>query len=261
MRYTWHSLYFQLVIIMLQNTSSTSKSSSWVHESRFGNWFLSTHIWQKYVLEKGLHDLYQLLNKENAPQQYTHIIDIGCGHGLSIPLLHAQFQPQKMTAIDIDPQVLSTLKTSIAKIPDLQNKLLLSRQTATQLAVPDNSVDMIVCHQTLHHISDQSLALQEFYRILKPGGVVLLSESCQRFIVSWVVRLFFRHPMSSQKTATEYLQLLTEQGFTYQQSAVSYPYLWWSRPDFGLIELFTRRCPASPEPTLINVIARKPIKN
>lgn len=48
-------------------------------------------------------------------------------------------------------------------------------------------------------------------------------------------------------------------GFDVPDSAVSYPFMWWSREDLGLMERVLRiKPPAVREETLINLIARKP---
>ncbi|MNR01482.1 hypothetical protein D3C85_1172870 [compost metagenome] len=67
-----------------------------------------------------------------------------------------------------------------------------------------------------------------------------------------------------QKSAEQYLQMLRDQGFEFGAQNVSYPYLWWSRSsDFGLLERFGLRKPppvGQREETLVNVVARKPLK-
>ncbi|MEP6898071.1 MAG: SAM-dependent methyltransferase, partial [Rhodanobacter sp.] len=94
------------------------------------------------------------------------------------------------------------------------------------------------------------------------GGLLLFAESTKAYIDSWVIRWFFRHPMQVQKSADGYLQMLRVQGFQFDESHVSLPYLWWSRArDFGLLERWGLRRPPPPglrEETLINVAARKP---
>ncbi|WNG88961.1 class I SAM-dependent methyltransferase [Mycobacterium sp. ITM-2016-00317] len=42
-----------------------------------------------------------------------------------------------------------------------------------EIALPDESVDVIVCSHVLEHVNDAK-ALREFHRILKPGGRALL---------------------------------------------------------------------------------------
>ncbi len=39
----------------------------------------------------------------------------------------------------------------------------------------DGSVDAIVCFETLEHVEQEVLLLQEFHRVLRPGGTLLLS--------------------------------------------------------------------------------------
>lgn len=45
-----------------------------------------------------------------------------------------------------------------------------------QIEIEDESVDRIVCFDTFHHIPNQRHVLDEFYRILKKGGLVGFSE-------------------------------------------------------------------------------------
>lgn len=49
--------------------------------------------------------------------------------------------------------------------------------TAENIPMPDNSYDAIICTQVLGDVKDPRLAFKEFSRVLKPSGVVLVSES------------------------------------------------------------------------------------
>jgi len=44
------------------------------------------------------------------------------------------------------------------------------------LDVQDDSVDRVVCFDTFHHVPNQRQILSEFFRVLKPGGIVGFSE-------------------------------------------------------------------------------------
>ncbi len=46
---------------------------------------------------------------------------------------------------------------------------------ADQIPRPDNSYDSILCTEVLEHVPDPAAVWREFYRILKPGGMVLLT--------------------------------------------------------------------------------------
>ena len=79
-----------------------------------------------------------------------------------------------------------------------------------------------------------------------------------------MIRWLFRHPMHVQKTAEGYLEMLRGQGFAFDASNISYPYLWWSRSkDFGLLERWGLMKPkpvGQRDETLVNVVARKPLE-
>lgn len=45
-----------------------------------------------------------------------------------------------------------------------------------RMDVADESVDRIVCFDTFHHVPNQEQVLREFFRVLKPGGIVGFSE-------------------------------------------------------------------------------------
>jgi 2-polyprenyl-3-methyl-5-hydroxy-6-metoxy-1,4-benzoquinol methylase len=42
------------------------------------------------------------------------------------------------------------------------------------LPFEDNQYDVILCNHVLEHIPDDTKAMQELYRVLKPGGMAIL---------------------------------------------------------------------------------------
>jgi ubiquinone/menaquinone biosynthesis C-methylase UbiE len=236
------------------HTQTASTAAPHVEETRFGKWFLKTETWRVHVLEKAIADLVRLL-PERKPS-YEVVVDVGCGSGYSLPKLAERFAPRELVAVDIDPQMLDTARAEAARagVP-----VRLLEASSSRMPLPDGYADLLFCHQTFHHLVEQEEALAEFMRVLKPGGVLLFAESTRRYIHSWIIRVLFRHPMEVQRTAPEYLQMLRDAGFTVAEGAVSYPYLWWSRGDLGVLERWFRIQPRRDrEETLLNVVAVKP---
>lgn len=224
-----------------------------VPESRFGKWFLRTDIWETRVLDVAMDDLDRLI--EDRATSYPVIVDVGCGAGQSLRRLQARFAPELIIGIDIDSEMLGL---SAAETDKLDLPVALVQGTSTDLGLADESVDMLFCHQTFHHLPDQQTAIQEFHRVLKPGGLLLFAESTRVFIHSWIIRLLFRHPMDVQKSADEYRAFIEHAGFDCSANAISYPYLWWSRADLGLRETLTGSThPTEREETLLNLVAVK----
>lgn len=54
---------------------------------------------------------------------------------------------------------------------DLHSPLADVKADICQLPFEDNSFDMILCNHVLEHIPDDQKAMQELYRVLKPGGL------------------------------------------------------------------------------------------
>ncbi|NRR32649.1 class I SAM-dependent methyltransferase [Oxalobacteraceae bacterium] len=225
-----------------------------VEETAFGKWFLRTQTWTVHVLDRALNDLERLM--PHRPRSFPVVADVGCGWGRSLPKLQERFAPTRLIAMDIDPEMLANSKSEMEG-QNIQAEYICC--SSSNILLEDNSVDMLFCHQTFHHLIDQEAAIAEFMRVLKPGGVLLFAESTKRYIDSWIIRLLFRHPMEVQKTAPEYLKLVRDAGFIVPDAAVSYPFLWWSREDLGVLESVFRIAPrAQREETLINLIATKP---
>lgn len=57
---------------------------------------------------------------------------------------------------------------------DLNSPLADVKADICQLPFADNSYDIIFCNHVLEHIPDDKKAMQELYRVLKPGGMAIL---------------------------------------------------------------------------------------
>jgi SAM-dependent methyltransferase len=239
-------------------TAYTDSTRLFVPESRFGFWFLGTQTWETRVIRVALEDLERLIPKARRPNRPV-VLDVGCGQGKSFRPLQEHFAPQRIIAIDFEEKCLERAADEAAreKLP-----VDIRRGDISALELAEESVDLLFCHQTFHHLTRPLRALEEFYRVLKPGGLLLFAESTRAYIHSWIIRLLFRHPMELQRSADEYMDMIRAQGFEFGPQNVSFPYLWWSRPDLGALERlgFPVAKPGQREETLINLVATKPAR-
>ncbi len=228
----------------------------WVRETRFGRWFLGTEIWRQYVLGEALTRLVGMVGSDTIVD--GHILDIGCGCGAAAALLDAAFSPERITGIDIDIDMIEQGRSLIRR-EAISAECVLKQGCATHIPLANESVDLVLCHQLLHHMVKQREALAELNRVLRPGGVMLLAESCRCFIESSIVRWFFRHPYEAQHTADRYIELVRAAGFEVDDHKVVTESPWWSRRDFGLREYVGLWPPAQSkhEPTEVLCIAVK----
>lgn len=95
------------------------------------------------------------------------ILEIGCSSGYLLKEMKEQLSDAVLMGADAVSQPLLNL----AKILP---KTLLFQFDLTNCPLQDNSFDVIVMLNVLEHIEDDFEALKQAYRILKPGGVLVI---------------------------------------------------------------------------------------
>lgn len=126
-----------------------------VPETRFGRWFIGTRIWSRHVLARALDDLERLI-PERRPR-YAVVVDLGCGHGHSFRELEDRFRPQRLVGIEVDTQLIEASRAT-ARRAGLRVEVL--HGSDVSLPLPDASADVLLCHQTFHHLVQQATALR-----------------------------------------------------------------------------------------------------
>lgn len=204
-------------------------ATAYVPESRFGEWFQRTDIWRRYVVEEAVAELTSLLPPGRS--SFGTILEAGCGEGVAFQCLQSRFSCSAFFGVDINPAAVDVAKQAAVR---LGGKIQVRQADAGHLPLDTASVDLVVCHQLLHHCSDPVGVLAELRRVLVPEGWLLVAESCRAFLEWWPVRLLFRHPHRDQHTAAGYAMLVRDAGFAVDPSRVITPTPWWSQPDLGL---------------------------
>ena len=67
-------------------------------------------------------------------------------------------------------KALHSLSHLIYTDADLDPMLASHQMDITQIPLKDNSQDVVLCNHVLEHIPDDTLAMSELYRVMKPGG-------------------------------------------------------------------------------------------
>ena len=58
---------------------------------------------------------------------------------------------------------------------DLHQRGVMHRVDITQVPLPDASYDVVIAHHVLEHIDNDGQAMSELFRLLRPGGLAVLS--------------------------------------------------------------------------------------
>ena len=103
-----------------------------------------------------------------------HVLDYGCGPGSYIvPLVGLVGKSGRIYAVDIHPLAIQSVK-GIASRRQLTNVETICSDCKTGL--PDHSVDVVLLYDILHDLDEPDGVLEELHRVLKPSGILSLSD-------------------------------------------------------------------------------------
>jgi len=97
------------------------------------------------------------------------VLDVACGEGYGSALLARG--AASVVGIDISPQAIDHAKAAYAPLGNVEFVCA----SCTELPLESASIDVAVSFETLEHIAEQARFADELARVLKPGGVLLLS--------------------------------------------------------------------------------------
>jgi SAM-dependent methyltransferase len=100
-----------------------------------------------------------------ASQLSGRVLDVGCGTGQFLAAMR-KYSNWELVGIDVNPQAIAFARD----VPQL--RVYVSR--IEEIGFPDHTFDAVTMWDTLEHVHDPHGALLETYRVLKPGGHLLL---------------------------------------------------------------------------------------
>lgn len=100
------------------------------------------------------------------------VVDGGCGSGKFSAAL-ARLGAAKVIGLDLGKKGLEFAKKQAAKVP-YGERIEFVHGSLLDIPLPDNSVDAVWSNGVIHHTLGFERCLQEFARIIKPGGTLYL---------------------------------------------------------------------------------------
>ena len=106
------------------------------------------------------------------------VLEVGCGSGAFTTFVaRAIGEKGKVYALDIQEKMLEQLKNKLLKPDnrDIKNIEMINK-SAYELPFENNSIDLVYMVTVLPEIPDRNRALLEIKRVLKPGGILAITE-------------------------------------------------------------------------------------
>jgi ubiquinone/menaquinone biosynthesis C-methylase UbiE len=113
-----------------------------------------------------------ILNERLKYYSAGKVLDIGTGRGNFIPVISECFNSfSEIIGIDTNDKALSAARESFN-----DERIKFVNMDAANMKFDDGSLDTVCISNTLHHIPDMHKVLNEMMRVLKPGGLFIVSE-------------------------------------------------------------------------------------
>ena len=103
-------------------------------------------------------------------KEYEKLLDIGCGTGYLIDILAKNYEAE-FTGLDLSPEMIKQ-----ANNKNIKNARFVEGRS-DEIPFEDNTFNIVTCSQSFHHYPDTDKAMQEARRVLKPGGLYILSDT------------------------------------------------------------------------------------
>eukprot|EP01084_Bolivina_argentea_P146063 255861_1 len=189
------------------DTNQYTKTGVLRYEKIFGKHFVSTG---------GLRTTKEFVNTYLNLKKGQSVLDVGCGIGGSAFYM-AQNYSVNVLGIDLSTNMINIANE---RLQDEQSNLdpnvsvSFELSDATKRNFPENSFDVIYSRDTILHIYDKLALFQSFFKWLKPGGTLFITDYCcgdrphsdafKKYVQS---RQYHLH------TPSEYTQIIENAGF------------------------------------------------
>lgn len=146
-------------------------------------------------------------------QPAEQVLDVAIGTAdLTIELLRRR-RAKQVVGIDLSEEMMAIGQAKISQL-GLADRVLFQQASALDMPFEANSFDAVTCSYGVRNFADLDQGLREMYRVLRPGGEVMILEFSypSNRLIAWGYDLYFSHVLpfvgrlfSRDQTAYSYL--------------------------------------------------------
>ncbi|MUL77786.1 class I SAM-dependent methyltransferase [Mycobacterium sp. CBMA226] len=149
------------------------------------------------------------------------VLDIACGPGALVHALAERVGPGgEVLGVDAAPTMVE-----YARAHSRRSNCRFQYGVAQSLDLPDCAFDVVTCTFAMHHIpeGDRGAAVAEMWRVLRPGGSLLLADLANVGLHGLLTRLLSRHMDPESVDIRRYRDALVSNGFESVETALIRP--------------------------------------
>jgi len=154
-------------------TVLTADEAAFVRDRNNGTTRLDT-VWQRWSSPGDKHYPH-LRARFDWMSKYIHgpaVLDVGCSNGVGLAVASRVTGVEQLVGVDVCREALVQAKLNLMSV-GVHAKLLPA--LAESLPLDDHSFDTVLMGEVLEHVMDDGKALAEAKRVLRPGGVVVVT--------------------------------------------------------------------------------------
>lgn len=108
--------------------------------------------------------------------EVSHLLEVGCGVGAQSAIILRRFPKLKLTGIDLNKKQLDEARKYLTSLPEAQGRYTIEEMNAENMTYSANSFDGAFLCWILEHVKDPARILNEVRRVVRPGGVLYITE-------------------------------------------------------------------------------------
>jgi ubiquinone/menaquinone biosynthesis C-methylase UbiE len=116
------------------------------------------------------------------------IVDLGTGPGILAIELNKLLPRAKIIGVDLSSEMLEIARKNADEAGVSSFEARLGR--AEEIPIGSNSVNLVVTQSSFHEWGDPQKGLSEMFRVLKPGGTLILKDYNRGWLSGWKRNLF-----------------------------------------------------------------------
>jgi phosphatidylethanolamine/phosphatidyl-N-methylethanolamine N-methyltransferase len=118
-----------------------------------------------------MHASHKLIEKHHGSSvHFSRVLEVGAGTGEHFPFVRHGFDEYILS--DMDAQALEVARKKLGDQSNHPGRVIFTKTQGQSLSYPDASFDRLIAVHVLEHIVQPHLAIKEWMRVLKPGGLL-----------------------------------------------------------------------------------------